>query len=75
MKPVHVVFNSMLKRWEAFERMGNDRKLIESGEKKTPVLDAAIEYAKSIKGELFIHKQNGEFQDRRSYGSDPRGNG
>lgn len=75
MKPVHVVFNSVFKRWEAFERKGNDRKLIETGLKKKPVLDAAIEYAKRIKGELFIHKQNGEFQDRRSYGSDPRGNG
>lgn len=53
-------------------REENNKKIILSNPTKEEALKKSIQYAKSKRTELEIHKRDGKIQDRRSYGNDPK---
>lgn len=66
-KNIHVVPNG--DDWSA-KREGAER-----ASRNFPTQADAIDYARDVarreRGELFIHRPNGEIRDRDSYGNDP----
>lgn len=66
-KNIHVVPNG--DEWSA------KREDAERASRNFPTQAEAIDYARDVarreRGELFIHRPNGEIRDRDSYGNDP----
>lgn len=67
------------KNYHVVPNDGNGWKVIKEGadrpsvltQTKQPAINMGINLAKTNKGELFIHGQNGQIQNRNTYGKDP----
>ena len=69
LKTVHVTWQTAVSQWHVKE--GGSTIVLHCSETKPPVIAYGRSYAKSIKGELFIHNMDGTIAERESYGNDP----
>jgi hypothetical protein len=69
LKSVHVTWQSAASQWHVKE--GGSTTVLHRSDTKPPAIAYGRSYAKSIKGELFIHNMDGTIAERESYGNDP----
>lgn len=67
-KNIHVVPHG--KNW-AWKREGSER-VSRITDTQSDAIDQAREASRRERGELFIHRPNGQIRDRDSHGNDPR---
>ena len=67
-KNIHVVKHDQ--GW-AYRREGSER-VSKTAETQKQAIDIAREVSRKERGELFIHRPNGQIRDRDSHGNDPR---
>lgn len=69
LRTVHVTWHAHPGEWQVKE--GGSSNVLNRSTTKPPAIAYGRSYARSIKGELFIHNMDGTIAERESYGNDP----
>ncbi|MCP5385174.1 MAG: DUF2188 domain-containing protein [Sphingomonadaceae bacterium] len=69
LRTVHVTWHARPGEWQVKE--GGSSTVLTRSPTKPPAIAYGRSYARSIKGELFIHNMDGTIAERESYGNDP----
>lgn len=66
---IHVAYSSDSDKW--IVKKAGTQTIYGSYETKKDAVDAGRQIAKSLKGELVVHRKDGTIESRDSYGNDP----